>query len=439
MRPLHCLALVLALPGSVSAGVLVVDPLVGPYFDIATAVASAAEGDIVLVKTGTYPGFTITGKGLGVFADVNATVQVTSQVHVTGVTAGKTVVLSRLEISSPNQGFDTAALIASNVTGRLRIQACEITGAFGAPYLPGTCEPSGNTAGWDAVRLFSCADVAISFSYLRGGDSSHGPMIECLFGGGGDEGGDALEASFSSVSVYESSLVAGRGGWGFCQGGNGGDGVRLMGISQLFASNVQASGGPGGSSGEFYICSQGGSGGFGLHLDGPTTSAHLLACTFTGGPKGFGTPYQCCLTACGSPSGCGDGASGQPVFGGTAVNLPGASRALGVPKVLREGQSAILQFSGLPGETAILLLSPAAGSKLSLSLGGVLLLGNPLLGPYFVGTVPASGPLSIPILVPQLPATVQGVVLHMQGALDSPSALPTLTNGAVVAVIDSSY
>ena len=99
----------------------------------------------------------------------------------------------------------------------------------------------------------------------------------------------------------------------------------------------------------------------------------------------------------------------------------------------------MVQFSGLPGETAILLLSPVAGAKLSLGLGGVLLLGNPLLGPYVVGTVPPSGPLTIPILVPQLPATVQGVLLHMQGALDSPSTPPMLTNGAVIAVLDSSY
>jgi hypothetical protein len=441
LKPIHALtmAFALSLAAAASAGVLVVDGQSGPYFDIATAVAAAADGDIVLVKSGLYGGFTITGKGVAVFADASATVHVYGQVRVVDVSAGKTVVLSKLEITPPNEGLEHAALLAMNVQGRLRIQACNVVGPDGAGLLPMMCILAGNPWGWDAVQLIACADVAVSFTSLHGGISSQA-SIECYYySSSGEEGGDALEATASVVTLHESDLFGGEGGGGECYGGNGGDGVRLNSSSLLFASNIDAFGGHGGPGLENYICSKGGSGGFGLNVVDGTSLAYKLACSFQGGAAGFGTPYMG-IPNCGSPSDCGDGSFGAAEGGmGTVVTLSGSAKVCSVTKVLRENQTAVLQFVGNKGESAFLLVSLSAGATYALGLGGVLLLGDPLIGPFFVGTVPSGGLLSISLLVPDLPAGVQGIVLHLQGALDPPLGPPALTNGAVVALLDVAF
>jgi hypothetical protein len=70
---------------------------------------------------------------------------------------------------------------------------------------------------------------------------------------------------------------------------------------------------------------------------------------------------------------------------------------------------------------------------------GVLLVGGPLLGPYFLGLVQAGGGLDVEFVAPQLPPALQGLVVHVQGALVPLIAPATLTNGAIVVVLDAGY
>src|SRR5689334_20349069 len=57
-------------------GVTVVAPSGGEYADVQPAIDAAADGEIVLVRAGSYGPFTVSGKSVHVVADAGAVVDV---------------------------------------------------------------------------------------------------------------------------------------------------------------------------------------------------------------------------------------------------------------------------------------------------------------------------------------------------------------------------
>jgi hypothetical protein len=74
-------------PGS-AQGVRIVEPLGNKAFsNLQDAVLAAREGDVLLVASGTYPGFTVNGKGLSIIARTGDSVRITSKVTVRNLPA----------------------------------------------------------------------------------------------------------------------------------------------------------------------------------------------------------------------------------------------------------------------------------------------------------------------------------------------------------------
>src|SRR5262245_13532469 len=97
---LSLLALLLGSAASAQA-VFVVAPAPGPGVfstEIQPAIDAAVAGDLVLVKSGAYAGFTIDGKGVSVVADAGASVDVNGSESVTHVSASQHVLFRGLTI-----------------------------------------------------------------------------------------------------------------------------------------------------------------------------------------------------------------------------------------------------------------------------------------------------------------------------------------------------
>lgn len=130
-------------PAATHAGsVLVVDDTPGPgvqFSDIAPAVAAASDGDLILVKSGTYSGFDIHHRSLSVVADIGAMVEIVGRVQVSALAAANRALLRGLKVrSAPELGggfldpnFDySAGLQLLNSTGVTWVEDCTIDGFY---------------------------------------------------------------------------------------------------------------------------------------------------------------------------------------------------------------------------------------------------------------------------------------------------------------------
>src|SRR6187549_2477204 len=115
------------------AGVHIVDATGrGDQLTIAAAVAAASDGDLVLVRSGTYAGFVVDDKALVIAIDVGALVTIEGTIAVEHLSAGKTVVLADLVVHGPASAQGSGpALTLSNDAGRVRVEGCELDGGRG--------------------------------------------------------------------------------------------------------------------------------------------------------------------------------------------------------------------------------------------------------------------------------------------------------------------
>ncbi|MBI5361681.1 MAG: hypothetical protein HZA53_00790 [Planctomycetes bacterium] len=403
------------------AGVLVVDASGGGAFiDLAPAVAAAQDGDVVLVRTGSYSGFTVTNKALDLVADSGASVLVNGTVRIQNLALTRAVTLTGREVHAP-PAF--AAVIVGGNAGSVRIQGCTLRGGDA-----NACAALSN--GGTALLVQLSSDVAVARSACVGGDGAEAEVAS-------GTGGYGLFATQSRVAVHDSSVRGGRGGdfnylcppsFGYGYSGRGGEGADVASGLHFFASGCDFTGGDGGSNGAPSVI--GGCGAAGLGST-QTASADLRALdsTFAGGLPGGGF----------NP--CGSGAYAPlDLHGATLTVLPGSARHLNASRVTREHQTARLEIVGAPGDRVELRFADSARFAPAIAARGVDLLAR--RGPTPVlqaGTIGPNGTLTIAWPVAELGPGVAARHLFSQAACIDTSGVTTLTNASCLVLLDSAY
>jgi hypothetical protein len=391
-------------------------------------------GDVILVKPGNYAQFHVQDRDLTVVAEIPGTVTVAGPVRVTNVAEGKRVAL--IDLSATGVGTD--ALILADNAGSVRVRG-------------GTWRAADETTGWflvsSGVRAVNCADVALRSMTLQGGDGKDSSLSP--FSGPGS-GGHGLLAHESNVALFHCTLIGADGGSDVIEegydGGWGGSGLYMTGgFAHLVSSTFD--GGNGGNGGEedgippfINPAGNGGHGGHGIRAAGGAqyqASAALvqqLALEASGGVGGAGGPgfWK------------GNGAPGQPglplaaLGQTTATDLPGPVLRLNAGGLWRPGTPETLTLIGNPGDYAVLTLSPKADFRPVASKQGVLLLGGkPSLKP--LGTIPASGVLSVTLDGFALPAGWDGRTLELQAWAVAPDGPGVLSAAATIAIVDPAF
>ncbi len=374
-------AVVVALAGVASAqSVLVVDPANGSGTDftsLPTAVAAAADGDVLLLRTGSYNELVIASKSLTVIADRGAVVTISDTLNVEGLTPSQSVALRGLKVVASEQSY---AASIENCSGPVWIEDCEF---LGSP----TTQVSGGIfiANCDGVVFLGSSSQAT----LRGSSSGRSGLLvidsnvmayDCSF-----DGTDGIETLSNPISGAGGVDVVGGFFFGsgcFFQGGDGGDGVPTL-----------------------IGCTNGANGGDALRISGNAPTVFLLDNAFNGGAAG----------APGKPQ-CSSGAQGKPlVFPvGSVTPLAGVFRGMTTNSPRREGEIFQETYSAPPGNAVAVAFS--FGQVEGVFAPGLLASAH-LQPPSFIqlrGIVPGSGTLVKAFEVPLLDPGLEAIVLYMQ-------------------------
>jgi hypothetical protein len=400
------------------------------FYDMPRAVAAASDGDVLLVRSGIYSGFTIENKSLVVAADAGANVDIAGLVSIHDFFAQANVVLLGLRVpGSISHSFQSSGFLVVSGIASFRAQSCQ----FGQVHSPFHDSPSSLGARLTVVDDASFVDCSI---YGEDGTAFHQ--------GDPDDGASALYQALTSLTLYDCRLYGGDGLSGSpdtgSAGGNGGHGYAPSTNGFLFASGVSIHGGIGGDGSSASDCiappaGPGGAGGSGIYVfAGPAGSVTLHDCTTVGAPGGAGGIDQCGPNA-------PDGADGVPIhaYSGIVRQLSGAHRRLSMPTVARESTSVPLTFTGVPGERAYLTMWGNSGHLFRPSMSGVLLASPPELRRMFLGVVPASGVLQSHIFLPDLGIGVEEQTLFLQAYSQDATGVPTLASPATLVVLDSAF
>ncbi len=412
----------------------VVDDSGGPgvdFTDIPPAIAAAAEGDLLLVKAGSYSHFALSGKGLRVLGEGSNSTFVSSSSTATGtsisaIPAGSTVTIDRMKFSLTAVpilsilGAGTSATLAdiAIVPGTMFSSSGPSFAIEGAlvhlhrSTVLGPLGPQATTAG-AAIRASEGALVHVSSSTIHGQTGGTGVPFTTYGGGWGGTGIWIQPSSGAPTRVWvaDSDVRGGQGGMGFGPnpGGPGGPGIFVM------SSYVRVSGGAG-------SLVSGGDGGW------------ATLGTFGAGGAGI-------LSASGSTG----WVHGVQVLAGTGSSTPSAVVGSGI--LLGEPPLPVLAATGyLTLSTSInLLLSNAPGSApcvVVLDDGpahfgipgpflGEFLIGPPPSIPLLFGTTSASGEAGWTIPLGGLPPAFAYLPFHLQGVAFDAGGEWRLSNATV--------
>ena len=390
----------------------------GDYLQLQPAIDVAADGTVILVRSGSYAGFTIDNRRLLIIEDAGATAKIVGTVTIRNTTASGLVLLAGLEISAPNGMLPGATSLAvSACAGHVRVQDCVLHGGEGA-----TSFPAGG-AGGKAADILNSVRVSFSSSNLRGGNG-YGFVV---FGPDGGPGGAALETRGSALALYDCTLQGGAGGDADyavpTSAGRGGDSARVLDFG-LLASGCSFKGGNGGGT-SFTP----GDGGHGLFV-AAGAQAQLIDNTYVGGLGGWGY-------------GGGFGVTGQPQSGGGSFHaLGGVRRRFHANVLAAENGTFSIDVAGEQGDRVWLMSSGKPGYAYMPSLAGIALIPFPtFLTLRPLGTLSASGSGSFSVRTPTLNGAVdvqrsflQGLVQSAAGVqlLGSPMHLVTLNCSALL-------
>jgi hypothetical protein len=399
------LALVLATSPALAQGVRIVDASGQLNFpDIQSAINAAVDGDVLLVGAGTYPGFTVNGKGISIFAaPPGASVTVQGTIAVSNVHGKNVIVVGLLAQPVSVSPYSAApdALRVVGCSGMIAFQDCQFRAGPGpslsAPYAAGC-----------GVVQFS-APVVFAGCEFRGGSAGY-------WGAAPLPGGIGLRLSSSTIAAYASTFQGGNGSDSYNYAGPGGAGLRAEG-SWVFASGCTFQGGNGGegvnSTNPATSC---GDGGNGLELDAGS-EAHLLDNVYAGGSGGMN-----CWMYWGSP--------GLPISSqGVLDMLAGTARAFGLMTISPDRAPWSLSASGVPGDQAFLNRSLAPVFQFEPAFSGVC---TSVLPPFtYAGptaVLPVSGKATVKMRQGLLPDNLLARVSFLQGYVLEPGGATVLGN-----------
>lgn len=392
-------AFVLSLSPAIAGGVRIVDASGQKNFrDIQSAIDAAVDGDVLLVGAGTYPAFTIDGKGISIFAaPAGALVRVIGTVRVTNVHTHSAAVVGMRAEPDPIHP-DTVRLNVAQCSAIIAFQQCT--------FLPGY--PNGEGLfGADCASIQSCAAVVFVRCGFTGGAGAY-------LGSAPIPGGDGAHLVSSTVAMYGCASQGGRGGKSNVIAGRGGAGLSAA-SSWLFASGSSFAGGAGGDgippNDDALEC---GDGGDGLDLDS-ASEGHLLDDHCVGGPSG-------------GPNCVSPGLPGMPIVDqGLLDVLPGAARSFIAPSVSVDRTGWILSVAGSPGDQVFLNRSLVPVFQYEPTLSGVC---TALVPPFAevtpLGVVPASGSIDVMVRQRSLPDGVLARINYLQGFVKDASAATVL-------------
>lgn len=387
IRNLVLLAFALASGSAARADVFfVAEDGSGHFTDLPDAVAAANDGDVLVVKSGRYAGFTIQNKALDIVAEEASNVQVRGLVTIANLGSARSVTLTGMLLRGPlNQPPQVVpALRLTNNLGTVRVQGCDIEGRPGLPCMA-------DAYGAPAVEIVSCFDVAFARCEIFGGAAGNfGPV------GHGGYGGDAITCSNTRVALYDCLLLAGAGastsldcGGGPPNGGIAGPGgaaARLLWSPTTFFARTHLLGGDAGDSTN-NTCP-----GSGLYLFGNSTATTIESNPIHG------------ATAPGGTGGCVP----QDVFlsPGTSVTpLPVTGRVLFGKRIIRENAAMRVEIAGEPGDLVSIYASERGGFTLNGTENGVNLLpADGSASQLATLTLDATGAARLMVPIPTLPA-----------------------------------
>ncbi len=400
------LALPLLAAAPLAQTVHVVDDDGGPgvdFTDLATAVTAAAPGDAVLIRSGSYAGFTVDGKSLTVTADETAVVRLSSGFTVENVPLGSRVLLRGL-------GVDFLAadhcLLRNNV-GFVGLEDCTFDGI----------DPLGAPAPNAALEVSLSSRVVLTRCVVLGGVT---PQLPGVLPGAG------VRADFSNVYVYGTTVRGADGIDGAPGDGAGGGAALSVSNGFAFASGCVLVGGDGGDGVTAPLgCGHGGWGGAGLATGFQGTS-YLQDTATAGGAGGLASGPL-----------CNDGLPAPGITG--PVNfLPGTAHSLDVTTPVRMGALAHNVLVGEPGEIPFLAIALQPEAIFTPFWLGVLLVGLPV-NPVQVGLIPPGGVLTFDLPVPVVPGVESLQVFEQVAFVDFATATVTLSSPAYPLLLDSSF
>ena len=379
------------------------------------AIDAASEGDLILVRDGTYGAFVIDGKSLTVLSDIGHFVVLSAgNSRIANLGPQQHVQLRGLNVVVPRTEFSKVdALRIESCQGTIWIEECLIEG--------GVCFPFFCSSGAAALRVTDCAGVLVQRSTLRGGETLDGGL----------SAGDAVELVRSSISFHECIVGGGQGLAQFPSptpivGADGGTAVRME-DSFFYAatSTFEAGKGADGASGDTSPCSDGGDGGYTLFATSGTSSYALLESQLFPGLPGL------------ADTGCVDGAPGALIDPGGATPaeqiIQEDGRLLQVTSPVEPGDLLLAFATGAPGDQMFLFIALSPQFQVMLSLDGVLYVPSSSL---FVpmGIVGPTGALFQTLGAPGLPPGFDFLDLYVQLVWIEPDASAGLGAPSVLTI-----
>lgn len=384
------------LPSVVRSDVLVVDAAGGPgsdHTDLQAAVDAAADGDLVLVRSGAYGQLTIAGRSLTIAADAGATATVERSVSISGVPPGGRVVVSNLDVLVPNQMLAPSWSLSDN-EGVVLLEDC--SAAFSTPVV--------SFAQLDWNRIHD-TDSAILHRFRASGAGAE-PLVGDPMTG--------LQVLRSHVDAYDCDIRAPKApSFEELDGETGlvlGEGASIF-LEESFVRGGQGSAG-GGTDPWGSCLDLPGDGGTGLLFEAGHGGAVVLDSIIVPGGGGSAPPH------------CGTGSAGTPVEGGQTTPIDEEGVRLTLTSPARHGE--LLDIFALASADDFVVLAYSASLAPPLEVPGlagplvpdVVDLGLEALGnPFPSGTLWTQVTVTFPLPLQSAEAFVQVVVLTDEGSL----------------------
>lgn len=429
---LFALLWLLAPIATAAARVVVIDPANGPgaHYTSITAylvdtVNAPANGDVVLLRSGTYSGGVTSILTISFVADAGANVQFVNpgtgvfggNALMVGSNGGGAALVRGLTLSTPDEGGVPLAVIGNSAPGSfVFVEECSVptSGAAGATFGSG-----GRTA-------VSRCSFHGSIGNETGGSTVYGI-----------EGKPGAIVSQGRLAIFGSEFVGGRGLDAGLYGGEpldamaGAPGIMTLdGTSALkVISGTVLTGGTGGDGAFPGGCLAPGDGGDGVLV---LTGSGVKAVAVSGALAAGGTA----IAHCGA-----DGASGELLdnFPGAELPaaLPGTPATVVLSRVVREHQQAQLTLQDASGHFVALLVGFAPQFTYLEKFNGVLAVSATQV--ITIGPVGGSGTLNFSVPVPELGAGVESLIVYVQPLTLDPQGNKILGVPSAMLMLDDSF